>query len=256
MSHSANADPPDPPPPAPPPASDPGTGPLAFRDTDPCPGCRKEIKADALVCIHCGYDFRKGAKLATATGAAAEPIVKPGHAPAPHGGDHDLIRPGRGSPKVIGIGAAAMLVGACVAAGVTAPASATPGNVAARVGLTALDGILHTGTGLIALSVAAFYLGERLGRVELGAARIALAWSAFLLVHRLPIPAGAFSVGAAWLAGLAAYLAVLWALMARNPRVVAVVAGTHFGLYVAAQVLLALVQALDAAQVVNPLSPP
>ncbi|MFN0012858.1 MAG: hypothetical protein ACKVS8_14585 [Phycisphaerales bacterium] len=230
-----------------------GLPPLTFRETDPCPGCGKEIKAEALVCVHCGYDFRKGAKVATAMGVehVAEPAGRGASGQASiDDAREDLITPGRGSPKVVGIGAAVLLAGACVAAGFTGGATATRGNIAARVASTAVDGVLHSLTGLIALSAAAFYFGMRLGRVELGGARIAAAWCVFLLVSRLPIPAGSVSLGAAWLAGMLAYFLVLWALMARHPRVVGTIAATHFGLFGLFQVLVALLAALQAAAVV------
>lgn len=222
--------------------------PLAFRETDPCPGCGKEIKVDALVCVHCGYDFRKGAKVQTTTGAEAAPEPKASDTNDDDQPD-DLIRPGRGSAKVLGITAGVLLVGACVAAGLTVGPSATTTNVMARIASTGLDGVLHALTGLIALSAAAFYFGMRLGRIDLGGARVAAAWCLFLLVHRLPIPAGSFSIGAAWLAGIAAYFLLLWGLMARHPRVVGVVAATHFGLYAGFNLLLTVLTALEAAGV-------
>ncbi len=230
-----------------------GLPPLTFRETDPCPGCGKQIKAEALVCVHCGYDFRKGAKVATATGIEHVAEAAGKGASGRLGADdarEDLIVPGRGSPKVVGIGAAVLLAAACVLAGFTAGATATPANIAARVASTAVDGVLHSLTGLIALSAAAFYFGMRLGRVELGGARIAAAWCMFLLVARLPIPAGSVSVGAAWLAGMLAYFLVLWGLMARHPKVVGTIAVTHFGLFAMFQVLVAVLAALQAAAVV------
>ena len=241
-----------PPPPTPHVPQPPGDlAPLAFRETDPCPGCGQEIKVDALVCIHCGYDFRKGARVQTATGVEAPADPKTSRRDEDDDRD-DLITPGRGSPKVIGIAACVLLVAACVAAGLTAGPTATTNNVVARVAATAIDGVLHSLTGLMALSVAAFYFGMRLGRLELAIARVAAAWCLFMLVHRLPIPAGAFSVGAAWLAGLAAYFLLLWALMARHPRVVGVIAGTHLGIYATFHLLVSVLSALAAASVVAP----
>lgn len=86
-----------------------------------------------------------------------------------------------GGPQVWAIVGGLLLVSALVATAINAPNRAV-----IRVLLVLYNTLLHTGTGVAALTLAAMLLQRRLGPVEAAAARMFAAVSAFVLVAALP----------------------------------------------------------------------
>ncbi|MGH7245128.1 MAG: hypothetical protein ACREJD_17065 [Phycisphaerales bacterium] len=89
----------------------------------------------------------------------------------------DFIKPGLGSAQVIGIAGATTLVIAVVFAAIKGGASGWWSNGL----LTAYLGLLHAGTGAVAVGFVAYALGREIGNVPLAAARMLLAVSLLLL---------------------------------------------------------------------------
>src|ERR1043165_7132775 len=92
----------------------------------------------------------------------------------------EFVLPGLGNSKAWAIVGTVLLVGALIATGTTAA-----GPRFARVMLTLYNTLLHSGTGVVALLVAATLLGKRFGNLELGAARMFAAVAAFSLMFSL-----------------------------------------------------------------------
>lgn len=92
----------------------------------------------------------------------------------------EMIQPGKIQPKHWGIAGLVLLIGAAIAAGVYAP-----NHAVARVLLAMYSTFLHTGTGLVALYMAARLLEYRFGNLELGATRMFTAVGVFTLLMSL-----------------------------------------------------------------------
>ena len=92
------------------------------------------------------------------------------------------------------------------------------------------EGVVHTGTGVVAVLIAARFAERRVNRVELIAARMLVVVSIFLLIKNTNIPITG-QIEEHVLAGGAYYLAV-WGLF-RLPRFeTGLISGTHFCLWV------------------------
>lgn len=100
--------------------------------------------------------------------------------PAP--GDHRpvFVKTGLGSARVWGVAGGVLAVAAVVAAIVTAPSAKAWHGI-----YTLYSVILHTGTGVLAVTAAAALHGERLAYLPLAAARVLAAVAAALLVYNL-----------------------------------------------------------------------
>jgi len=108
----------------------------------------------------------------------------------------DFIKPGLGSAQVIGIAGATVLAIAVVFAAIKGGASGWWSNGL----LTAYLGLLHAGTGAVAVGFVAYALGREIGNVPLAAARMLFAVSLLLLT---------LSAGQAHLHPLLLYLCAL-----------------------------------------------
>src|SRR5262245_15306402 len=151
--------------PLPPPATEPGKGKIE------APKLLEGFEEDA--------DFDKDPELERAiTGKTGKDEKKEGEADAPT--KEDLIKPGLGNSNVWGIVGCAMLLGALIATGTSGS-----GPRFARMMLMLYDTLLHTGTGVVALYCAATLLGKRVGNLELAAARMFAAVSAFSLMFSM-----------------------------------------------------------------------
>lgn len=111
--------------------------------------------------------------------------------PAPAG--EDFIKPGLGDAPVIALVGLGVLLSAVITAWITAPSRGW-----AHALLTGYSTLLHAGSGVGALAIAAKLAEQRLGKWELGAARMLLAVALFQLVVHLNLPGGAWvkSLGA------------------------------------------------------------
>lgn len=131
-----------------------------------------------------------------------------------------------GNPKVLGIAGGLLLLGAVIVTGITT----TSGRALIPPLITLYEGIVHTGTGVVAVLVASRFAERRVNRVELIAARMLVIVSAFLIVSNLNIPIPGrideFLLGAG-----AYYLALM--LLFRLPRFeTGLIGGIHFCLWV------------------------
>jgi hypothetical protein len=152
-----------------------------------------------------------------------------------------------GGPVHWAVAGGLMLVGALIATGVNAP-----NKTFLRIALTLYTAALHTGTGVVAVYLAATLNESRVRSAELAAARMFAAVSAFLLVFRLNINLFGPSYKT-WrleelLLATLAYLVVVVAsfrLVRRNPLIFLI--GSHFLLWLVVQVGMELAAAVAAA---------
>lgn len=205
---------------------------------EPCPQCGKPMPVDAVVCLKCGYDIKAGKVRETAVGAAVEP--PPAEPAVP-----EFAKPGRLDALALTIIGALLLAGAMFVAGWFAPTGAGAGTRAALVGRTALQALMHTGTGIIAVVGAAFLLRNRLGRIDLAAARMFVAVSGFLLITgwRYQLD-GAMEVVqwitelVKWVGAMGLYWLLAMVLFWKPPREVNMLAGLHFVLYASTALII------------------
>jgi hypothetical protein len=138
------------------------------------------MESDAIVCMACGYDMKANQVLTSRTGIdEVEPAPVAAERP-------EFVKPG-GRPLVYAIAGVCVLCGAMVAAAMNAP-KPDIGVRAALALLVLYHAILHTGTGVAAIWLAARYVEQRLTHLELAASRIFLALACFLLVASIRIP--------------------------------------------------------------------
>jgi hypothetical protein len=195
------------------------------------------MPVDAVVCLSCHYDIRAGRVLETTVG-----VVEP---PPPEPVVPEFAKPGRLDALALTIIGALLLAGAMFVAGWFAPTGASAGTRAALVGRTALHALMHTGTGILAVVGAAFLLKNRLGRIDLAAARMFVAVSGFLLITgwRYQLD-GAMEVVqwitemVKWVGAMGLYWVLAMGLFWKPPREVNMLAGLHFVLYAATAMII------------------
>jgi hypothetical protein len=107
---------------------------------------------------------------------------------------------------------------------------------------------LHTATGVVAVGVAAHLQGEKLGRVDLAAARMFAAFALFQLLTQLRVPSAysVISVGVPWLLALAAYWGAVLILFRKDRAGATVIALAHFVLWVLLNAGMSLAVAVGA----------
>ncbi len=153
-------------------------------------------------------------------------------------GSDPLVRPGMGGAKLaLGLGVV-LLLGALVASGIRAGGIEGSGArvVALAVAVTLYTSLLHTGTGVAAVMVAARIERRPTGALELAAARMLAAVATFQLVYHLPalIPGTVGLVFSAIL-GVLAYSAAVWALFRLSRLELGVVVSGHVLLLIAVE---------------------
>jgi hypothetical protein len=171
----------------------------------------------------------------------------------------EFVKPGVGGPKVWGIVGGVLLLAAMIAAGVQAGSG---GQRVLRVLLVLYNTLLHTGTGVVAVFVAAVLLGKRFGKFELAAARMVAAVAAFALLISLQFKLS----GVVWLDRVVVLIlatgvyglivASTFNLWKRNPLLYVV--GAHFFLWliVAVGMLLSQVTVAPPAESKPPVVAP
>lgn len=236
-----------------------------------------------VVCIACGFDTRTGvnvpAAVATPTttaSSAADTASKT--APASGGGvvsgdagisgaeamhaeaakdDAKPISPDSkpGLSVLLGIGGVAALC-ALVVIAAGAPVGAGLWIISGRVLLGIYDVAIHTGTGVVAVVLAGLLLKKPVGRLDLAAGRMLVAFSVFLLVSKVqPGALGWFGVLLMMLMGAAAYWVSVLLLFRRNVQETHTIACAHAGLYIVVWLGTSLGLALDAAEKQLPRAP-
>lgn len=146
------------------------------------------------------------------------------------------------------VGGSVLLVAAMVASGINvAPAGAakdvTSGQRVLSVLLTLYTTLLHTGTGVAAVFVAAHLQRKRLGRVEVAAARMLAAVAAFVLLFNLnmTLTTGKFEETVAGALVYLAIVALTFRLFTRDA--IMFVVGAHFLLWLIVSVGMELSRA-------------
>ena len=228
-----------PPPPAPPPTREPG---------------KARIEAPALLQdFEEGADFTRDPEVDRAVGlpVGTIPAAKlAGEAGEAKAEKEDLVTKGFGQPTWWAIAGVALLIGAMVATGVNAHNRTVP-----RVLLTLYNVLLHTGTGVVAVYLAATLLEMRVRFVESVAARMLVAVSTLsLLFHlHLQIFADKYETAAEeMIVGVVAYVLIVassFSLWKRIP--LAYVIGCHFALWLVVQLGLMLATLVGSAPVVK-----
>ncbi|MBL0869062.1 MAG: hypothetical protein IBJ18_00625 [Phycisphaerales bacterium] len=243
----------------------------------PCPACGKMMAPTDVVCIACGFDTRTGvnvpAAVASSTAEAAGKTAPASGAGEASGGagisgaeamhaeaakeDAQAISPDSkpGLNVLLGIGGvAAVCALVVIAAG--APVGAGLWIVSGRVLLGLYDIAIHTGTGVVAVVLAGLLLKKPVGRLDLAAGRMLLAFSVFLLVSKIqPGALGWFGVLMMMLMGAAAYWVSLLLLFRRNVQETHTIACAHAGLYIVVWLGTSLGLVLDAAEKQLPRAP-
>ncbi len=207
--------------PSEPPASDPD---------DRCPKCGKPMpNADAVVCMHCGYDQVQNKVIKTKVGAVEvdENI-----------GPREFVRAGRGGWKAPAIVALTLFVVAAVLSGMQATHRPFGHGVA-----TFLFAPVFVGLGVAAVWLTALLMEERFGRFEHAAGRMMLAvavvefaWHAswnLELANSLK-----FLIGA--VAGLGLYFLIVWWTFSLTRTVATMVSMLHLAFWAAFMGLLKL----------------
>ncbi|MFO0082264.1 MAG: hypothetical protein ACK55O_06565, partial [Phycisphaerales bacterium] len=120
-----------------------------------------------------------------------------------------------------------------------------------RVLVTLFDIAVHTGTGMVAVLLAALFLGRRVGGVELAAARMLVAVSACVCVMSMPVDRGAslaaVVLGLRAILALGAYWLLLLALFRRSVADTNVLAAFHVAVYLVMVLGTALHSGVQAA---------
>ncbi len=147
-----------------------------------------------------------------------------------------LVRPGLGGARLaLGLGVG-LLLGALIASGIRAGGLDGAGArvVALAVSVTLYQSLLHAGTGVAAVMVAARIERRPTGALELAAARMLACVGGFQLVYHLPILVpGTLGFIIAAALGLIAYAALVWALFRLTRLELGVVVAGHVLLLIA-----------------------
>lgn len=200
---------------------------------DKCPRCGTVLHSSAVFCIKCGYDMR--------TNEVRKPKVGVEHVVEKPKEDEPVFSaPGRGSVQTLAIAGGVLAVAAMVFAGLNAaPPRFMP--VLASVLLCLYETMLHTGTGVVAVLIAARVVELKPGRLDLAAARIFVAFAAFQLIHSITFSEYRLLVTLLmYPVALAAYWGLVMFLF-RKPRMTAVtVMVAHFVLWFAVELGMGL----------------
>ncbi len=159
-----------------------------------------------------------------------------------------FVIPGLGDERVWGLVGAALLLATLIAVGINTGAGTT--RTVASVALMLYKVLIHTGTGVVAVWIAAVLSEKRFGRLELGAARMFAAVAAMALFFSVRIAFFGTSdfERNLWstLFGAAAYLGLVAGLFRIWGRPLMYVVGSHLGLWLLVQVGLLLAAYVSA----------
>lgn len=214
----------------------------------PDPG-KARIEAPALLeGFEEDADFTADPELDRATGKippaklAGEPVTPAVERP-------DLVAKGWGQPMYWAVGGAAIMIGAMIATGVNAPNRVVP-----RVLLAMYNILLHTGTGVVAVYLAAMLTETRVRFVESVAARMLVAVATLSLLFHLHLqifPDKYETPAEEMILGVAAYVLLVAASFSLWKRIpLAYVIGCHFALWLVVQLGLMLATLVAASSTV------
>lgn len=205
---------------------------------DVCPACGAALPtADAVVCTRCGYDFVANRPRSTEIGEVEIDEAE---------SERDVFsrrRPlGVRFPVGVAIGAWAL---AAIGAGAFAQTHAVRAVVAMLVYVP-----VQIAIGLGAVVVTARLLEQRLGRIDVAAARISMCVALFAMFFSLGEAVNAhnavqFLLGGAL--GLGAYFLCAWRLFSISPPVTAMLLSVHFAMWLVSEGLFLAVAWLKSA---------
>jgi hypothetical protein len=196
------------------------------------PGLRDDFDEDA--------DFTHDPAVEAALGKPEVHVV--GDEPVDRDALPEFVVPGLGPAKLWGIIGCLFLMVALIASAVNAP-----DKTIARMALTLYHTAVHTGTGVVAVLVAAFFLEKRVTRFDLAGARMFAAVAAFVALVNLNIDiAGGTKIEEILLATIA-YLVIVWVTFRLDRTALFIVAGAHFGLWLVVQIGLLLAASVSQA---------
>lgn len=204
------------PPSVPPPPSEPKLSLLDDDPEQPCPACGKPLAPGAVVCMVCGYDMLRGAKSRTTLGEEEKPPeVEP------------IVREkGMKGPPAMVFGVVLLLAAIVLGWWFMKP-DTTFGTKLDRSLLIILESATSVGTGLVAVWCAAWLLKRPLGKVDLAAARLFVAVTAFLMVFSVSIPIPYLGVVIKVGAACAVYWLAVLVLIGRDERTTRYIAIGH-----------------------------
>lgn len=195
-----------------------------------CPNCGAGLAGDAVLCTACGLDLRIGAKREVEVGEVEPP--EPGGDARP-----EYVKPSRMSPGTHAALAGGCALGAMIAAGVNASiysgGRATTLLIVVVVLLTLYQTLVHTGTGIVAVAIAAKLAKHQVGRYDWAAGRMFLAFATFQFVSHQRIPGApeTLSVILAYPAAAAAYFFMVMALFKLRRDQATMLCGAHLMLW-------------------------
>lgn len=252
---SSDAVPPSPPPVTIAPLHPHDAPPIFEVENDPCPKCGAVLRPGEVVCIKCGFDLRKNQAHAPSVGvelvdaAALERArVQAATGVEPKTPSEEFSTPGRGNLQTLLIFAAALVVSAMVFAGIDSPVVGFwPALLRALLALYKI--VLATGAGLVALMVVAHISEMKVGRTDLAAARILLAFSAFYALQAISFPGPPMLVHLLmWTLALGAYWALVKFLFNKPSIVALYLLATHCLLWLVLQGGMSFSQAVQGVE--------
>jgi hypothetical protein len=214
-------------------------------EDDTCPKCGSALKPGDVVCFRCGYDLK--ANVVRTVEARGPDDSEEGEGSG--GGADEFVTPGIGSAKVWAIVGTVLTVAAMILAGVFVPQEKAGWlRVAGAVFLALYNIVVHTGTGVVAVAVAARIVEERFGSLELAVARVFAAFSLFEAIRHVRLPLGALSTTAAYVLAAAAYYLAIWGLFRKNRTVTLLIVLVHVVLWIVFQLGVMLAAAAQGTQ--------
>lgn len=202
----------------PPASADEGESPKAELDE---PGLLDDFDEDA--------DFTRDPAVEAALGKPEVHVV--GDGPVDRDALPEFVVPGLGPAKLWGIIGCFLLMVALIASAVNAP-----DKTIARMALTLYHTAVHTGTGVVAVLVAAFFLEKRVTRFDLAGARMFAAVAAFVALVNLNIDIAGDTKTEEILLATIAYLVIVWVTFRLDRTALFIVAGAHFGLWLVVEI--------------------
>ena len=191
--------------------------------SEPCPKCGKPLAPGAVICMACGYDMQAGKARKVEVGeehseAAPDPTV--------------LSEPGGPGPKTLMVIGTVLAIATMVLTGMTASrlASASFWFVAGSIVVVAFNILLHTGTGVVAVLLAAKLLEQKIGRLDYGAGRMFVAVAAAWLGFSVEVPVPVIGVLLKIVLAMLAYAGCVLILFKADRRDVFTIGGLHLAL--------------------------
>ena len=204
---------------------------------DHCPKCGVVLGPVDLVCVKCGYDLLKNEQRTVER--KVEEVQDEADGDGEEGGGEPFVTPGRGSAKLWAAVGGAATVAAMVFAGWGTPPGEGAGVVIAAITLVVYRVLVHTGTGLVAVGVAARINEQRFGgedALPLAAARVFVAIAVFeLITTMLPPLIGTAGKFLGVPLGAAAYWGIVMVLFDKDRTVALVITLAQVILWVVVQ---------------------